>query len=143
MINSASEFVRLRNSENKDDYDRAAHDEAPLEVWWQVIREHPEMKTWVVTNKTVPLPILEALSTDEDSAVRDAVARKRKASRDILERLARDSDSGVRLAVAYNKSTSVEVLKDLVNDPWESVASHAKARLGIEAGQERSGKSSG
>ncbi len=129
MISSTQEFIRLRSSEIKEEYDRAAHDEAPLEVWWELVREHPDMKPWVVHNKTVPLAILDALSTDEDSSVRDAVARKRRASPEILARLATDPDSGVRYAVACNKKTPAEVLKSLLNDDWDTVVAKAEARL--------------
>ncbi len=93
------------------------------------MRKHHDMKVWVVHNKTVPLAILDALSTDDDTAVRDAVARKRKASFEILERLAHDPDSGVRYAVARNKKTPLSVLKVLLGDPWDVVAAKAKARL--------------
>src|SRR5687768_12018487 len=100
MIRSVEEFIRLRMSDVKDEYDRAAHEDAPTEVWWELVREHPDMKIWVVANKTVPLAVLEALSTDDDASVRDAVARKRRSPPEILKRLARDPDSGVRYAVA-------------------------------------------
>ena len=129
MITSANEFIRLRTSELKQEYDRAASDEAPLDVWWELVRDHPDMKVWVVHNKTVPLEILDALSTDEDTAVRDAVARKRKASFEILERLAHDPDSGVRYAVACNKKTPPSILKMLLSDQWDVVAAKARARL--------------
>ncbi len=129
MIASAEEFIRLRTSEVKGDYDRAANEDAPIDVWWELVRNHPEMKIWVVHNKTVPLEILDALSTDEDVAVRDAVARKRKASVEILERLARDADSGVRYAVACNASTPRSILALLLDDPWDVVVARATARL--------------
>jgi hypothetical protein len=129
MITSANEFIRLRTSELKEEYDRAASDEAPLDVWWELVRNHPDMKVWVVHNKTVPLEILDALSTDDDTAVRDAVARKRKASFEILERLAHDPDRGVRYAVACNKKTPPSILNMLLGDQWDVVVAKAKARL--------------
>src|SRR5689334_2460666 len=82
MILSAEEFIRLRTSEVQAEYHRAAHEEAPAEVWWDLVRNYPDMKVWVVHNKTVPLSILEALSTDESVAVRGAVARKRSRDSD-------------------------------------------------------------
>jgi hypothetical protein len=129
MIESAEEFVRLRTSDVKDEYDRAAHDDAPPEVWWELVRDHPDMKIWVVANKTVPLAVLEALSTDDDPSVRDAVARKRRASPEILERLARDPDSGVRYAVACNPKAPRGVLNLMLADEWDVVAEKARARL--------------
>ena len=129
MITSAKEFIRLRTSEVMAEYHRAAHEEAPLEIWWELVREHPEMKTWVVHNKTVPIEILEALTTDPDPAVRYAVATKRKAPPAILAQLAVDADSGVRSAVANNAKTPPEVLRLLLNDEWDDLAARAKARL--------------
>ena len=38
MINSAEEFVRLRLSDNMEEYLKAAWDEAPFGVWLQVIK---------------------------------------------------------------------------------------------------------
>jgi hypothetical protein len=133
MIQSAAEFIRLRTSSAKADYDRAATDEAPLEVWRDLIKNHPDMKSWVAHNKTVPIEILDVLSTDRESDVRNAVARKRKLTKPMFERLARDADEGVRLAVAYNANTPDEVLRLLVDDSWDQVAAKAKSRLAGES----------
>jgi hypothetical protein len=76
MIESADEFRRLRESEIPDEYRRAAHDEAPVEVWLEVIRRWPDMRFWVAQNKTVPVSILEILVNDPDEKVRDMVLRK-------------------------------------------------------------------
>jgi hypothetical protein len=129
MIESADDFIRLRTSELKEDCDRAAHDEAPLDVWWELVHNHPDMRVWVVHNKTVPTEILEALSTNADAAVRSAVARKRKASPGILERLARDPDESVRHAVACNAKTPEDILRLLLDDSWDVVVEAAKSRL--------------
>ena len=130
MITSAKEFIRLRTSEDKEDYDRAAMEEAPSNVWWELVRDHPEMRSWVAHNKTVPLEVLETLAGDADPAVRGVVARKRKASPEILARLAEDPDSGVRFAVACNRSTPPRILRLLLADDWEAVAKAARERLG-------------
>jgi hypothetical protein len=76
MIRSAEEFRRLRESDNPDEYWRAAHEEAPLDVWLEVIRRWPDMRFWVAHNKTVPLSVLEVLVNDPDEKVRDMVLRK-------------------------------------------------------------------
>lgn len=76
MIESADEFRRLRVSENPEEYRRAAYDEAPAEVWLEVIRRWPDMRFWVAQNKTVPVSVLEALVNDPDEKVRDMVQRK-------------------------------------------------------------------
>ena len=76
MIESAEEFRRLRESDDPEDYRRAAHDEAPVEVWLEVIRRWPDMRFWVAQNKTVPVLVLEVLVDDPDQNVRDMVLRK-------------------------------------------------------------------
>lgn len=45
MIESAEEFVRLRRSPLSDDYRRAAHEEAPIQVWVDVLARFPEMRS--------------------------------------------------------------------------------------------------
>jgi hypothetical protein len=129
MIGSAAEFIRLRTSTVKAEYDRAADEPAPLDVWWELVRDHPEMKPWVAHNKTVPLEILVALAADESADVRGAVARKRKLSPELFERLAKDSEPSVRHAIANNANTPREALELLVDDPWEEVATTAKGRI--------------
>ena len=76
MIDSPEEFRRLPQSECRDEYLRAAHDEAPMEVWLEVIRRWPDLRFWVAQNKTVPLEILEILAKDPDPKVPDMVSRK-------------------------------------------------------------------
>ena len=102
MITSASEFYRLRESANPEEYNRAAHDEAAIEVWMEIIQARPDMRFWVAQNKTIPISILEILVTDEDAKVRDMVARKRKITEAIAHTLAQDSDETVRAALARN-----------------------------------------
>jgi folylpolyglutamate synthase/dihydropteroate synthase len=129
MIASAEEFVRLRNSSNSEDYLRAATDSAAVEVWLEVLKSHPSYRVWVAHNKSVPISILEILSTDSDPSVRLAVAIKNKLPAELLARLASDEDESVRQRVAYNKNVSVEVLEALARDSSESVSSAARHKL--------------
>lgn len=135
MIESAEEFVRLRTSSNPDDYRRAAHEEAPLQVWLEVIERFPEMRSWVAHNKAVPLEVLSVLSGDSEVDVRAAVADKRKLSVELFRRLAADPDDGVRTRVAYNRKTPVDLLRALVNDPADLVRDAARAALARRADQ--------
>ena len=73
MIDSAADFARLRTSDNPDDQRRAGHDEASEATWRQVIADHPELRTWVAHDKTVPLPILAVMAADPDVMVRSKV----------------------------------------------------------------------
>jgi hypothetical protein len=76
VIESAEEFVRLRTSEDPDEYGRAAQDHASEGTWREVIARFPDMRVWVAQNKTVPLSILEELRNDPDLNVRSMVRAK-------------------------------------------------------------------
>jgi hypothetical protein len=102
MIANASEFCRLRESEDPADYFRAAHEEAAVEVWAEVLAQRPDMAFWVAQNKTVPVVILEQLAADESVDVGVMVARKRKIPEQIAIGLAGDPDETVRAALARN-----------------------------------------
>lgn len=128
MIKSAEEFVALRSSDVKLEYDRAAQDEASLEVWNAVIEGYPEYRKWVAHNKTVPVEILAKLSED-DTDVRVFVAMKRRLPRDLFERLSKDPEATVRQTIAANAKTPIEILRSLVTDEDEDVARIAKFNL--------------
>src|SRR6476469_8558350 len=113
MIRSASEFIRLR----KNNDPRATHEEAPEEVWMEVLRIHPESGEWVALNKTVPLSILKLLAADSDARVRFIVAMKRKCDHDLFQLLASDQDETVRSRVAYNPKAPKDILQQLKTDP--------------------------
>ena len=116
MIRSADEFVALRTSTERAQYERAAAEEASVETWTDVIVRFPEMRSWVAHNKTVPLEILKVLAKDTDPAVRAAVANKRKLDKELFEVLSRDPDEVVRQRIAYNKKTPAEIIERLLGD---------------------------
>lgn len=116
MIESAAEFAELFDSESVEVRQRAAIVSAEVEVWRAIFNDYPELRKWVVYNKTVPLEVLEVLSKDSDPDVRAAVAMKRKITTDLRWELASDVDSGVRLCVANNAKTEIAVLEFLSND---------------------------
>jgi hypothetical protein len=130
MIGSADEFVRLRTSDEPDEYGRAARDEASEGVWLEVVRVYPEMRRWVAHNKTVPMSVLNLLAVDQDEDVRMAVARKRKLTADLLNQLSRDPSPNVRQCIALNAKTPFAVLQHLAADTDKSVATEARTRLG-------------
>ena len=129
MIESVEEFYRLRNSEDPEEYKRAANEEAPIEIWYEVLERFPDLKVWVIHNKTVPEELLRLLSTDSDSSVRRRVADKRKCPVDILAKLAKDSDEAVRLRVACNPKVTREILETLTTDSWDEVVIVSQNRL--------------
>ncbi|MYT26436.1 hypothetical protein GTW69_40275 [Streptomyces sp. SID7760] len=130
MIETADEFVRLCNSSDPSERRRAAFEEAPTQVWMEVIDRYPEERVAVVQNKTVPLAVLEVMIDDPDTRVRFMVAMKRKLSPDLLERLARDVDESIRLRVVQHRNTSRETLESLRRDPWSEVRAAVEDRLG-------------
>lgn len=129
MIESAEEFKRLRESDIPEEYLRAAHEQASVDVWLDVLNKYPELAFWVAQNKTVPLEILFPLSTHQDARVRDMVARKRTIPESLMLELAKDADFSVRHTLANNGKVTPAVLKILSKDPWEVVGERAKAKL--------------
>ena len=116
MINSALEFITLRQSDNKDEQDRATHENADINVWLDIITNYPHFKTWVIQNKTVPVEILEILSTDEDSNIRSDVARKRKINDKIFNLLSIDLDENVRYALMCNNKLTIDQKRTIKMD---------------------------
>jgi hypothetical protein len=116
MIRSAEEFVALRTSTVRAEYERAATEEASVKTWTDVVLRFPEMRSWVAHNKAVPLEILKVLAKDTNLDVRAAVAEKRKLDRELFEILSRDPNDVVRQRIAYNKKTPVEIIERLVGD---------------------------
>jgi hypothetical protein len=128
MIETAEEFVALRSSQIKDEYDRAAMEEAPVSVWHEVISEYPDYRKWVAHNKTVPLEILEELCVFS-SDVRRFIASKRKLTLKLFELLSNDLDANVRVEIAANNKAPRTVLESLLMDADEDVVSAAKNNL--------------
>jgi len=129
MIKSAEEFKRLRESEVPEECNRAAHEEADIQVWNDVLENYPELAFWVAQNKSVPIEILEKLAKHPDSNVRDMVARKRKIPESLMIILATDVDESVRHALANNGKVTEKVLNILVNDSWQVVRERAAEKL--------------
>ncbi|MFN8444524.1 MAG: HEAT repeat domain-containing protein [Caldilineaceae bacterium] len=129
MINSVEEFVRLRTSNNPEEYGRAIHEPVEEQVWLEIINSQPDMIFWVIQNKNVPLGVLKQLVTSPDPSIRRAVARKRKLSFDIFTQLAQDPDEYVRQTVANNPKTPKEILIKLVDDESLLVSQSAKGKL--------------
>ncbi|WP_081284770.1 hypothetical protein [Chromobacterium subtsugae] len=128
MISSAEEFISLRDSEKKEEYDRSAQEEAPIHVWIDIINRFPEYQKWVAHNKTVPLEILEELCK-YGPEIRQFVATKRKLSKDLFYALAKDPDPTVRQSIAANKKTPIELLNILTNDNDDDVARVAQYNI--------------
>ena len=125
MIASAEEFIRLREMNDE----RATTDEAPESVWAEITERYPDMKEWVLHNKTVPVDVLRRLAQDPDSNVRYGVAIKRKCPPDVMEQLAHDPDENVRYGLVFNANAPVAVLRTLAQDTSPRVADKALARV--------------
>lgn len=113
---------------------RASLEEAPLDVWFEVVANFPELREWVAQNKTVPLEILEALAQDPSANVRCVVAGRRKLTSALQSQLAKDTDSSVRARVAYNAKCKIDTLRVLANDPEPFVKEAAVKKLLERAG---------
>lgn len=128
-IESAEEFIRLRSSEDPSEYERASHDDAPIDVWYRLISEYPDMRFWVAHNRSVPNDVLAVLARDPSADVRSRVADVRRLSRDLFDLLSRDDNEGVRNRVAVNKKCPRDILEGLLDDPWEVVRDTVSRRL--------------
>ncbi len=136
-IQSADEFVRLRLSDDPAEYNRAAHEDAPAAVWDEVVLARPEMRKWVVNNKTVPLAVLRRLAADPDVDVRCAVAGKRKLDRALFVALGADPAPEVRHRIAWNAKVPYDVLAALTDDAEEWVAEAARHRMEVRPEREQ------
>jgi len=116
MIETADEFIRLRQSDNMDEQHRAGHDTADISVWMDVIKSYPDFKIWVIRNKTIQIEILEILCTDKDPNVRSEVARKRKINDTIFNLLCVDPDENVRYSLMWNTKLTLEKIKTIKVD---------------------------
>ena len=125
MIESAREFVRLRTSEIPSEYNRAASEPATLDVWLDVIRDYPEMTSWVVHNKTVPLEVLALMAQSRDPRLRRDVAMKRKLSPSLFALLGADEDETVRATIARNRRCPADVLARMRTDSCPLVSAAA------------------
>ena len=136
MITSAKEFLDLMRSEDPDDYQRFRYDEAPIEIWREVITDYPLASEWVVRNKTSPVEILRELAKDTRSLVRGEVAMTRRITEDIQELLAYDSNYSVRHTLANNSKVADRILSILSQDSDEFVRNAANQRIKQQAEQD-------
>jgi hypothetical protein len=129
IMASAEEFIRLRSSQNAEEYLSAAHGKASDEVWLEVIKQYPEYARWVAHNKTISVEIIRVLATNPDENVRFQIAAKRKTPPDVLWTLAKDENDSVRNRVVHNAKTPKEILEFLLNDSWREIQEAAQRRL--------------
>ena len=65
MILCAEDFIRLRTREVKAEYNRAAQEAAPMDVWLEIVSTYPRMRVWVAKNKTIPMKVPHCLAGDK------------------------------------------------------------------------------
>ena len=98
---------------------------------WTFLDKFPDMAFWVAQNKTVPIRILELLTSHPDSRVRDMVATKRKLPEKLMLQLADDVSESVRCSLSWNAKASRTVLEKLSMDTCSAVREQARQRLGL------------
>ena len=108
--------MRLRNSEEPEEYNRSAYDWAEDAVWHEVLDRFPEMARWVVHNKSVPHTILDRLIETGDRETRRWITSKRKLTPAQMKRLAQDPDWSVREGIADHPKILEELLLRLLRD---------------------------
>jgi len=87
MISNINEYLKLKNSENKEDYDRVIREELSPELISDILKNYPKEKSWLVHNKFIPIEILRILALDKDVDVRFSVAMKKNVIDLFLKRL--------------------------------------------------------
>ncbi|MFB7429629.1 hypothetical protein ACFC0K_40900 [Streptomyces hydrogenans] len=128
-IKTAADFVRLVESDDPEERQLAAWDDAPLPVWKSVIENYPDMRFWVAHNRTTPAEILRTLAGDSDWRVRHRIASRASCPGEILEMLSRDSHDSVASAVAGHPRTPVAAIQHLADHPWNQVREKAIRQL--------------
>jgi len=124
-IESAEHFIKLRQSEEPEEYRIATWGEATERIWFELIDRHPAMRRWVAQNKTISPKILATLAADPDVRVRYAVLATMDLHPDVLCVLAKDTDAGIRRGVISHAQLPLEVLKSLCDDVDPDVAGDA------------------
>ena len=116
-IGTPDEFVRLRLSEDPDEYMRAAYSWAEDATWHEVLDRYPEMAVWVVHNKSVPHSILDRIIEGGYSEAKDLVTSKRKLTPAQIETLVHDPSYRIRAGIARHPKISESLLVLLQKDP--------------------------
>ncbi|MEL0455526.1 hypothetical protein WJN01_04760 [Flavobacteriaceae bacterium SZ-1-7] len=132
MIKSAEEFKRLRISENLEEQRLAALESAEITVWYETITKFPELKEWVIHNKTIQIEILEFLATDKDENVRYAIARKRKINQKIFDILKNDPSENVRHALIWNTKLPIEIKKKIKTDDSDWLKKELEEKIKLD-----------
>jgi len=129
VIESAEQFIHLRTSELKSDYDRAAHEAASDEVWLEVIERFSDFAPWVAHNKTISATIIYKLFELQSDEVLFVLAMKRRTPHDLLVKLSQHPNESVRLAIAKNAKAPREALDLLKEDDWVTVREAVADRI--------------
>ncbi|MFH9549569.1 hypothetical protein ACIBAH_11790 [Streptomyces sp. NPDC051445] len=129
MIESAEEFVRLRTSGDSADLRRTKQEDAPLDVWLDLVQNHPDMRFWVTFNRHVPPEVLRLLVRDDDWRVRANIAGRKGAPQDVLDALSRDDHDAVVSSTASNPGTPTDALTRLSRHSWQDVRERALEQL--------------
>lgn len=129
MIKDAKEFIKLRQSENRDEQERASREPADLDVWLEVIKDYPNFKSWVIHNKTIQIEILEILCSDSNPEIRACVARKRKINDVIFNKLSNDPDENVRFALMFNTKLPIDMIKKIKIDDSKWLKQNLEERV--------------
>jgi len=129
MIESAEEFVRLRTSTVMEEYNRAAHDSAPDEVWYDVIERYPDMWFWVAHNKSISEAVIRRLFNTGDCKVLSFLAMKRKTPGDLLLQLCYTGDQWIRFTLARHPKLPPAAIELLANDRSAEVREAIQKRL--------------
>ena len=128
-IESIEEYLKLSNSDKKEDYDRTIREELSEELVSVIIKNYPNKHSLLVHNKFVPIEALRILAMSNNVDVRFTVAMKKKCDRSIFGILMKDEDFSVRMAVVRNNKLPIDLLEILTFDKEYEISEEAKLIL--------------
>jgi len=129
VIGTVGEFIQFASSEVDVERRRAALEDAPLDVWMNLVTHHPKYRFAVAQNKTIPDEVIRLLAGDSDWRVRQCVASKRRCPPDVLALLATDENESIASTVASHPNTPPEALLMLANHSWGAIREKVAQRL--------------
>lgn len=109
--------------------DFIANNENDNDGFDDIRNETEEARIYAAESSETPEEILEVLSDDERTRVREGVASNENCPVEILIKLGSDKNTNILLAVIENKNTPIEIVEKLSESEIKEVSDAAKKKL--------------
>ena len=126
MISNIEEYIRLCDSDCRNDNRRTVTEELSQEVVSEILKNHPDRHAWLIHNKLIPANILEVLVENNDEDIRFTIAMKRCCNKLTFEKLVHDKSDSVKLVLVRNPKLPIDLLKKLISDKNKEISKKAK-----------------